>query len=433
MSRTNHEGVGTRRARGWIGAVLALLLTAGACDTLDNALEVEAPSRIPAGNLQDPAQANLLLTGAIADFECAFGSYAVMSGLLGEELMDATQTADRWPYDRREVQPNDRRYGEFDCDALGVYTPLSRARWAAENILGKLEGWTDAQLPANLNRTSLIATAAAYSGYAHLLLAEGFCSGVLLDETLEPGGEVPPEQLLERAELRFSRAIEAAQAAGNTEILNMALVGRARTQLNLGDLAGAAADAARVPADFVKTATASTVADRRYNRVFSQNNQGQAVSVAPEFRALTVGGVPDPRVRVTDTGRNATDGTRIFVQEKYAGLAAALPLATGDEARLILAEAQGGQQAVDIINAFRTRAGLPAFAGGSAAQIQAQVIEERSRELFLESHHLGDIRRYDLELTPAAGTVFPKGGAYGSTTCLPLPNVERLNNPRIAS
>ena len=433
MSRTIHEGAGTRGARRWIGAALALALAAGACDTLDNALDVEAPSRIPAGNLADPSQANLLLTGAIADFECGFGAYTVMSGLVGTELMDATQTADRWPYDRREVAPSDSRYATFDCESLGVYTPLSRARWAAENVLSKLEGWTDAQLPAGQSRVSMIATAAAYSGYAHLLLGEGFCSGVLLDANLEPGGEVTPQQMLERAEVRFTRAIEAAQAAGNAEIRNMALVGRARTRLNLGDLQGAAADAAQVPADFVKTVTASTVADRRYNRVFAQNNQGQSVSVAPEFRGLTVGGVPDPRVRVTDTGRNATDGTRIFVQEKYSGLAASLPLATGDEARLILAEVQGGQAAVDIINAFRTRAGLPAFAGGSAAAIRAQVIQERSRELFLESHHLGDVNRYDLPLTPAAGAVFPKGGSYGTTTCLPLPNVERLNNPHIGA
>ncbi len=432
MSRTIRGGLRTPRARRWSGAAFALLLAAGACDTLDNALEVEAPSRIPAGNLTDPSQANLLLTGAIADFECGFGAYTVMSGLIGEELMDATQTADRWPYDRREVQPSDSRYATFDCESLGVYTPLSRARWAAENILSRLEGWTDEQLPAGRNRTSMIATAAAYSGYAHLLLAEGFCSGVLLDANLDPGGEVAPQQILERAEQRFTRAIEAAQGLGNAEIRNMALVGRARTRLNLGNLQGAAADAAQVPADFAMAATASTVADRRYNRVFAQNNQGQTVSVAPEFRNAAVGGVPDPRVRVTDTGRTATDGTRIFVQEKYSGLAAPLPLATGDEARLILAEVQGGQAAVDIINAFRARAGLPAFAGGSAAEIRAQVIEERGRELFLESHHLGDVNRYDLALTPAAGTVFPKGGSYGTTTCLPLPNVERLNNPNIA-
>ncbi len=71
--------------------------------------------------------------------------------------------------------------------------------------------------------------------------------------------------------------------------------------------------------------------------------------------------------------------------------------------------------------------------GTSVAQIQRQVIEERRRELFLESHHLGDVIRYDLALTPVTGTAFPKGGTYGSTTCLPLPNIERLNSPSIGA
>ena len=51
----------------------------------------------------------------------------------------------------------------------------------------------------------------------------------------------------------------------------------------------------------------------------------------------------------------------------------------------------------------------------------------------MESQHLGDKLRYNLPFTPAAGTPYPPkaGGQYGSTTCFPLPNVERLNNPNI--
>lgn len=417
--------------RGAAIALAAMALAAGGCDALDNALEVEAASRIPAANLNDPSRAQLLLNGAIADFECAFGAYTVMSGLVGEELVDATQTADRWPYERREVQPTDRRYGEFGCESIGVYTPLSTARWSAESLLSRLEGWNSADLPANLNRDALIGHAALYAGYSNLLLGEGFCEGVLLGTDLVPGGVAKREQLFARAEERFSRAIDAAQAASNAELLNTARVGRARARLNQGNASGAASDAALVPPSFVKTVSASTVADRRYNRVFSQNNDAQSVSVAPEYRGLTVGGVADPRVRVVDAGRTSTTGIRIWTQTKYGALSAPLPLATGDEAQLILAETRGGSAAVEIINALRTRAGLPAFAGGSAQEIRAAIIEERRRELFLESHHLGDVIRYGLTLRPAAGTVYANGGSYGSTTCLPLPNVERLNNPAI--
>jgi hypothetical protein len=106
-------------------------------------------------------------------------------------------------------------------------------------------------------------------------------------------------------------------------------------------------------------------------------------------------------------------------------------LATWDEAQLIIAEAEGGVTAVMIINMFHDRAGLPPFVSIDEGEIRQHVIEERRRELFLESHHLGDIIRYNLELEPATGTPFSKGGTYGTTTCLPLPEVETLNNPNI--
>lgn len=420
---------GARREWGIVFSLLAVL-SAAACDSL---LDVEAPSRIPEAGLQDPISAPLLVSGAVGEFECAFGAYVVLGGIVGEELVDATQTANRWPYDRRVVTPSDSRYGEFGCVDLGVYTPLATARWAAENALTKLQGWTDEQVP---DRGVLLATAAAYSGYSHLLLGEGFCTGVLLDENLVAGGEVPRADVLRRAVERFTLALQTAQAAGNADLANMALVGRARARLNLGENAAAAADAAQVTADYVKNASASTLATRRENRVVAQNGQSNNTSIGPAYHNLTFGGVADARVPVDSTSRTATDGTRIWVQEKYPTLATPIPLATWDEAQLIIAEALGGQTAVDIINVLHERAGLPEFNSNDEAEIQRQVIEERRRELFLEGHHLGDIIRYNLPLDPAPGTAYAKGGTYGpqgSAVCLPLPNIERLNNPLIGS
>ena len=37
----------------------------------------------------------------------------------------------------------------------------------------------------------------------------------------------------------------------------------------------------------------------------------------------------------------------------------------------------------------------------------------------------------NLPYTPAPGAPFPHGGFYGDQRCLPLPDVERLNNPNI--
>src|SRR5206468_742351 len=84
------------------------------------------------------------------------------------------------------------------------------------------------------------------------------------------------------------------------------------------------------------------------------------------------------------------------------------------------------------INAARaTHPGLPTYdvTGQTAVQVLAQLVEERRRELFLEGHRLGDLRRYNLAFTPATGSAYPGGGGtYGSQNCFPLPDVERINN-----
>ncbi|HET9982483.1 MAG TPA: hypothetical protein VFQ38_02800 [Longimicrobiales bacterium] len=421
----------TRAAAGTLGrllVVLGLVLPGAACSVFDDLLKVEAPSRIPEEDLDNPTSVPLLLNGAKADFECAYASYAVITGQLAGELMDATQTASRWPYTRRVIASNDAQYSTNTCAGLGIYKGLSTARFDAELMLSRLQTYTDQEVA---NRVSSIATAAAYSAYSHLLMGEAFCTGVLLDETLTPGGEATRQQLLQKAVDRFTQAIDQARASNNNQILNMALVGRARAYLDLGQKTQAATDAALVPSGFVYNATYSTIDSRRYNRVFDENGNGTASSVGVEYRNYLHDGVADPRVKVVDAKKNATDGTPIFFQQKYLGLNTPIPIASYDEAQLILAEATGGQQAVTIINAFHAAAGLPPFASTDAQTIQSHVIEERRAVLFLTGHRLWDVARFTLPRTPAAGTAFPKGGSYGNDTCFPLPDVEKLNNPKI--
>src|SRR5207249_2424346 len=110
--------------------VLVGLVAAAGCDLFNNALEVQTPSNIPAGSLEVPGNAGLLVNSAIGDFECAAGAYAVMSGLITDELKDATQTADRYPYELRTMLSSDRRYAVNDCVGLGVYSPMQPARFS---------------------------------------------------------------------------------------------------------------------------------------------------------------------------------------------------------------------------------------------------------------------------------------------------------------
>jgi hypothetical protein len=86
---------------------------------------------------------------------------------------------------------------------------------------------------------------------------------------------------------------------------------------------------------------------------------------------------------------------------------------------------------VSRINILRAAADLPAYGGGTAQEIAAQVVEERARELFLEGHHLNDVRRFNLALLPPSGATYRTGGVYGDARCFPLPDVERNNNPNL--
>lgn len=236
---------------------------------------------------------------------------------------------------------------------------------------------------------------------------------------------------------RFTTAIEAARAAGLDSILNMALVGRARARLNLGDLEGAAADARQVPEGFVKNANYSIASSRSGNHIYRWVNRFSWASVGPAYRDVEFRGVPDPRVVVVNTGETGADAFSIvWEQTKYPTEDTPIPIATWEEAQLIIAEAElaagNPQAAVDVINTLHERAGLPPFNSSDPEEIMDHLIQERSRELFLEGHHVYDIIRYDIPLTPPPGADYPiKGGFYGSTTCLPLPEIERVNNPNI--
>ncbi|HXG72444.1 MAG TPA: RagB/SusD family nutrient uptake outer membrane protein [Gemmatimonadaceae bacterium] len=420
-----------------LGALL-LFLVPTACDTLDNPLDVESASRIPADQIETPGNALLLSNGAIGDLECAFNAYVVLGGLVGEELIDATQTANRFPYDSRNTVPTDSRYSTGGCTTLGVYTPLQTARSSNDNMLTRLKSWSDVDVaagPGRPNRTNLIGIAAAYSGYAYLLLGEGFCTMALStinpDRTVEYGAEIQRDSVFRAAEARFSEAITAATAAGNNDIRNMALVGRARARLNLANYAGARADAAQVPVAYNKVVTASTASDRRQNRVYNENSDASSsTSVGLPYRNLN-----DPRVPVVNTANRSTTGVTLSYQTKYVAATSSIPLATYEEAQLIIAEAdiRSGNlaNALLILNAERVRGNQGAFTGVTQAAYLAELIDQRRRELFLESHHLGDLIRLGISPQPAAGTAYHGGGAYGNQVCLPLPSIERLNNPRI--
>jgi hypothetical protein len=321
-------------------------------------------------------------------------------------------------------------YATGDCSqtAPNVYEPLSTSRWLADDALRRLDEWGDAQVP---NRTALTAKAAAFAGYSLLLLGESMCS-----IAVDLGPELMPDAVFALAEERFTRAIDAAGTVGDTDILNLARVGRARTRLNLGDGSGAAADAGPVPEGFEYSFSYSAQDPSTENKLYVLMVRELMATVEPMYRNMTFQGQPDPRVVAEDLGLKGP-GTEIeiWATPKYSSLESSVPVATWEEAQLILAEAalDAGQlqQTVDIINVLHDRVGLPPFSSTNAAEVRDQLIYERSAELFLEGQHMQDLERFNLPLIPAPGTAFPHGGVFGDQICFPLPEVEYLNNPNI--
>ena len=406
------------------------LLMAGALTGCDKLLEAEAPQLIEEATLQQPVNAPTIVAGVVANFECAFASYIATMGLISDEFRDSQANAATWELDRRTNQPTGGLYATNGCGGFSGYTPLSTARFVADDATRLLEDWTDEEVP---NRANLLARSYAFAGYSLVLLGEAFCSAAI-----DVGPEMTPAQLFAEAEERFTMVLStvtAGSSASNDSLRNLALVGRARARINQAKYAEAAADAALVPNNFTFNARYSAASGRAENRVHRLNNISGSMTVDSTMRGVTTGGVPDPRVPVVDANRNLAVGFRLWVQTKYPALDTPIPIASWREALLIRAEAAAragdAGAAMGFINQLRNRVSLPTVSGLSAAQVLALIPDERRRELFLESHRLHDTIRFNLPLIPAAGTQFHAGGQYGNQKCLPLPDIERINNPNI--
>ena len=415
--------------------ILLLLGVAGlaACTELTT-LEQQNPGQLDASGLYEPRNAQLLVNGVIADFECAFSRFAFGTAVFTDELTNAFSSSNNFDYDRRSL-PTNAPYGTGTCgtaQTAPIYTTLSIARADADSVAARLETWSDADVA---NRQKLLAQAYVYGAYSLTLLGEAMCSAAI-----NVGPELTPAQLFAEAKIRFDKAVTAATAANDAATLNLALLGRARNALDLGDKAAAGTDAAKIPAGFSANISTDAGTARRQNYVFLGVNQSNWASVDPSFRGLTVNGVPDPRVAVTNTGRKGTVQTvEIWTADKYTTLATTIPIARYAEAQFIVAESKLAANDVDgavaAINAVRATRNIAPYdaTGQTNAEIQAQILEERRRELYLEGHRLGDLRRNNLPLLPAAGTPFTSGGVYGTQSCFPLPDVEKINNPNIPS
>ena len=425
--------VGVRR----FGAGL-LALTLAASTACNQLLSVDNPGQVPADALDDPALVSTLELGAIQQFQCAAANYAATAGMLSGEYWSANGFVNNHVWEWRsvvDIKSNPGACSGSRTDtAMGFYTPLQQARFQLEDAYNRFAKFTDAQIP---NRQRYMVEMKAYAGYALLLLGEGMCSMAIDD-----GPEIQRSDVYALAEKEFTEAMSevdkatdpAFTAADRASLKNMAINGRARERLDAGNLQGAAADAALIPAGYVRNAEFSEQTVSRENRIYNLTTRNSYLSVAPAYDNLTLedGTTPDPRVKTVDTKTKGTDNvTEVWQQQKFTGSGAApLPIASYAEAQLIYAEATGGQAGLDAINRVRALSKIPPLTLKAGDDFEKIVLEERRRQLFSEGQRYGDMLRKNL---PFQSGVNRKGQTYSNLTCVPLPDVETRNNPNMKS
>lgn len=420
----------------WPALLMACaLLGTAACDT-DKLLEVNDPDLVTPDNVQGAKGADLYWAGALGQFAQAFssgtGGQALYSGMLADEFHLSGTFPTRNEVDRREMDP---RNGTL----TGQYRSLHQARVGLKNAAERLAEF----VPGD----SRIAEMWNLNGYTYLFFAEHYCSGVPFGDTpntgdVVQGTQTTTEQMLQTALERFNSG--ASNAAGSADQANLAAIGLARAQLNLGNYAQAASAVAGVPTGWsyiIRSKGGASTGQR--NAIYEMNHSQRRWSLSDmeggngvAFRSQT-----DDRVPWKDSGQNGFDEeTRLYHQLKFGSWDDDVALASGVEARLIEAEAQlqGGDAAgmMATLNALRATMSLdPLTDPGSTTARQDLLFEERARWLFGTAHRLGDLRRLVRQYGRDQATVFPsgdffKGGIYGSDVNFPVP-FEESENPNV--
>ncbi len=118
---------------------LGSTLLLGGCNVLDNILSVEAPSRVVATDLADPAAASLLVASVANEFRCALTHYNVGSALVGMEFDDAAANSvlEIWDTRNHDTSGYGSQYASTNCGSgnPALYLPHSQTRGRADDGL----------------------------------------------------------------------------------------------------------------------------------------------------------------------------------------------------------------------------------------------------------------------------------------------------------
>ncbi|MFL5488792.1 MAG: hypothetical protein ACJ8AJ_09950 [Gemmatimonadaceae bacterium] len=412
-----------------VAACAAFALATSACNDV---LSVQNPGAIQEGQLGDPALAQLIVNGAIGEFQYAYGQYAQWSAVLSDEAF-----TDHTNVDVRDF--SEHNFGDLNTINSTSYEYVQRARQSADDAADRLKVMAGSGASSDLN----VARALAYGGYSYVLLGEGWC-----ESPVNLSAPLSSDSLLRRAITHFDEAIAVATAGSQgtnvsaaQDLINMSHVGAARAALKLGDVALARTHAALVPTTYEKLAYYSSNTVRENNALNALTHAaGASLGMYTKFLGLNDPRVPQPAsTQLGLTGGSIYTPLTPYMYTGWVASGAApridvnfdIKFATGLEAQYVLAETDGPTAAtLTFVNQRRAAGGQGAVALTGAA-LMAELAEQRARDFYLTGQRLGDLRRYD-----KAGTdMFPKGkypvfnDSYGALKCMIVPLSEKAGNP----
>ena len=407
-----------------------------------------------------------LRTAAIYDMNLAVPQYLVDAGLLSDELIDRSVGSSFYTgssfsgisgtvTDALDERLLPEGVTAPQGDGIASYAYLQSARGAANVALGALATY-DTTAASRPQQRVMRGELYALEGYAEILLAEFFCSGVPLStldyqQDFTYGPSSTAAQVYTDANTKLDSAL--VLSVGTDSVLNLARVLHGRAQLNLGNYAAAADDVALVPPTFQYRVTIQASSMSGPDLL----NQRGTVSDREGGNGLPFLSSGDPRTATTvrcQPPDSRCPLVPLTMPAKYFSVITAagyapFVVADGIEAQLIQAEAQlqpasaPGGPWLTTLNQLRESIGLVDTTDpGTAAARVALLFHERAYWLFLTGHRQGDLRRlirqygsqpqfpefrsdqqvYPTGLYPAPGT-----GRYGSDVTVPIPTTEYAN------
>lgn len=307
------------RGQRWSAAtVAAAALLAAAChgSVTDSVLRVTLPSIIDPVNVSTIDGALALRTGALArlrDMTASSESSWLFGGLLGDEWTTSSTFIQNDEADERRISLN-------NATVTNEFRTVNRARTAAQQAINANKKLRPAAL-TDIGEMYFV------RGFAEMQIAQDWCNGTPMsdasDRVVIYAGPSSNDEVFRRAIASFDTSLTFLTGADATTLLikRAVKVARARAQLGINDIAGAATTVAGIPNSFSYDLTfAPTSGD---NILWAQPLSSLRYSVGDTIVKTSAGifiakaGIPfgttnDPRVPTKTGTTKAQDGS-VFV------------------------------------------------------------------------------------------------------------------------